>query len=117
MVRMDQSGDKHDVKPFIDVEGASGSVYRFQRIDDPVRLPATSGNFLFLKAAGDGAEVVCAGTASSLTRAKDVWNPTIEPNQAQTLFVRLNVSRSVRRNEHDDIVEAQQPTMVVTNLD
>jgi len=117
MADMEQSGDLTDVKPFIDIEGASGSVYRFQRIVDPERLPAMSGNFLFLKAAGDGAEVVCAGTAGSLIRAGEIWQPVVVEHDAKAVFVRLNVSRTVRTSEHDDIVQGQRPTVVVTHLD
>jgi hypothetical protein len=110
-------GEPGDLKPFIDVEGASGSVYRFRWIDDPLRLPAMSGNFLFLRSTGEGAEVVCCGTASSLFRAGAIWPPAVESHQTQALFVRLNVSRTVRASEHDDIVEGQKPTLVVTDLE
>ena len=114
---MEQSADQSDVKPFIDIEGASGCVYRFRRINDPVGLPAMSGNFLFLKTASDGTAVVCAGTAGSLIRAGEVWKPVVEAHDAKAIFVRLNVSRSVRASEHDDIVEAQHPTIIVTHLE
>ena len=117
IARIEQSADPSVVKPFIDIESASGSVYRFRRINDPVGLRATSRNFLFLKTANDGAEVVSVGTAGNLIRAGEVWRPVVEEHDANAIFVRLNVSLRVWASEHDDIVEGQRPAMVVTHLE
>jgi hypothetical protein len=105
------------VRQFIDIVGASGSIYRFQRIGDPRQLPATAGNFLFSRASGDQEQVICCGTARSLMLAGEVWGRAVEQHRAETIFMRLNVSRTVRASEHVDIVERQCPIMVVTELD
>jgi hypothetical protein len=105
------------MKPYIDIEGASGSVYRFQRVDGPNHLPGTAGNFLFLANAGERTEVVCCGTARSLTRTAEIWKSVVVEHDAKAMFVRLNVTRSARTSEHDDIVEGQKPTLVVTDLE
>ena len=72
------TGDLRDMKSFIDIEGASGSVYRFQRVETPRQLPITAGNFVFVKATGDRAELVCCGTAASLTQAREIWKSAVD---------------------------------------
>ena len=105
------------MRQFIDFEGASGSVYRFQPVSGPARLPATAGNFIFLRAGPEEDTVVCCGTAPSLVLAEAAWKSAVEQHQATVIFVRLNVSRLVRASEHDDIVAKQQPIMVVAERD
>jgi hypothetical protein len=105
------------VKQFIDIAGASGSIYRFQRIGDPGLLPARGGNFVFSREAGERNQVICCGTARSLARAGALWINAVEEHQAAAIFVRLNVSRIVRASEHDDIVEGQKPTVAMADID
>ncbi len=102
------------MKPFIDIAGASGSIYRFQRIDGPTLLPATAGNFVFVRSGSDGDQVICCGTARSLVLAEAAWKAAVEQHQAREIFVRLNVSHSARDAEHDDIVVRQKPIMAIT---
>ena len=104
------------MKQFIDIVGASGSVYRFRRVGDPAQLPAKAGNFLFSRPGGPREEVVCCGTALNLARAETLWKAAVEQHQAAAIFVRLNVSRTSRASEHDDIVERQKPAMVVADV-
>ncbi|HEY2661083.1 MAG TPA: hypothetical protein VGI79_15285 [Caulobacteraceae bacterium] len=103
------------MKPFIDIPGASGSVYRFQRIGGPARLPATAGNFIFMRSGPDGDEVVCCGMARSLMLADAAWKSAVEQHQATSIFIRLNISRLIRTAEHDDLVAKQKPILVVTD--
>ena len=105
------------VKTFIDIIGASGATYRFQRIDDPAKAPATAGNFVFARLSGDGDEVVCCGSARNLERSVAVWGADIDQGETQGIFVRLNVTRTVRMHEHDDIVEKHRPELVLVDDD
>lgn len=100
---------------FIDVSGASGAIYRFHRVSDAARLPATAGNFIFLGSGPDGDTLIGCGTAHSLALARAAWTSAIEQHQATAIFVRLNVSRSTRAAEHDDIVEQHQPILVIAD--
>jgi hypothetical protein len=104
------------VKPFLDLTGASGSVYRFRRCGDLNELPATAGNFVYLRADPAGDEIVCCGTARSLVRASSAWKAA-ERRKATDLYLRLNVSRAVREGEHEDIVAATQPPLVLTEFE
>lgn len=105
------------VKSFIDITGASGATYRFQRIHDPAKAPATAGNFVFARFTGHDDEVVCCGSAASLERSVALWGANIEQGETQGIFVRLNVARAARVREHDDIVERHRPELVVVDDD
>jgi hypothetical protein len=101
------------VSEFIDITGVSGSVYRFRRITGPAQLPAMAGNFLFSRRDGDRNEMICCGEVPSLMRAAEAWPSAVEQHQAEAIFVRLNVSRSVRVAEHMDIIAGHNPRIVV----
>lgn len=115
VVRRPAPGYLPDVDQFIDVSGASGATYRFQRVSDPARLPATAGNFIFIRSGPDGDTLVCCGTAHSLALAKSSWKAAVAAHQATDIFVRLNVSRATRASEHEDIVERQNPIIAVVD--
>lgn len=93
---------------FIDLRGASGAAYRFRRAD-PAALPATAGNFVFVREDEGGPEIVCCGTALSLTLAGGLTRNMAERYGANDLYIRLNVARAVRLGEHQDIVEQARP--------
>jgi hypothetical protein len=105
------------VNEFWDIAGASGALYRFRRVADPGQLPAMAGNFIFLRPGDGGERLVCCGSVPSLIRAGAPWRLAVEQHQTEAIFVRLNVSRAIRLGEHQDIVERQNPTMVVAELD
>jgi hypothetical protein len=113
---MSPSADLSPLNRFADVVGLSGAVYRFQRIDDPEDLPGRAGNFLISRPSEDGDQVVCCGRALRLGEAESVWRAALEDHQGAVLFVRLNVSRSTRVSEHEDIVAQHRPA-VVTEFD
>ena len=105
------------VKTFIDIIGASGATYRFQRIDDPAKAPATAGNFVFARLNSGEDEVVCCGLASNLQHSVAQWGADIEQSETRGIFVRLNVGRADRTREHDDIVEKHRPELVLVDDD
>jgi hypothetical protein len=96
---------------FIDLAGASGVVYRFQRVPDLGALPAIAGNFVYVRGQGSGMSVICAGTGETLLDAGKHWAEAVREHQAEAIFVRKNVSRRSREQEHRDIVEARAPSM------
>lgn len=99
------------VNDVIDIRGASGACYRFRRVPAEVSLPATSGNFLYLREAAGKTSIVGAGTADALTKARDRWPDAVRGHAAEAIFVRLNLSRRVRLHEHNDIVSHHGPPM------
>jgi hypothetical protein len=96
---------------FIDLSGASGAHYRFQRVADLNVLPAIAGNFIYVRGQGQGLTVVCAGTGESLSQAGKRWAEAVREHRADALFVRRNVSRRSRELEHKDIVQQVHPAM------
>lgn len=100
-------------RAFVDLAGASGAVYRFERIDDLAKLPAIAGNFVYMRGAGKAATVICVGAAESLFKAGDQLPEAKRTHNAEGLYIRRNVSRLTRGNEHADIVEKHHPVMIL----
>lgn len=99
------------VKDHIDLQGASGATYRFRLVADPAALPATSGNFVYVRWRGAAAQVACCGAVNSLTSATRLWDAAVRAHGADGLYVRLNVARAIRDAEHEDLVARQRPPM------
>lgn len=95
----------------LDLQGASGATYRFRLIADPDQLPATSGNFVYVRWRGATPQVFCCGAVNSLTAAVRSWDEAVRAYGASGLYVRLNVARSARDEEHADLVEKYRPPM------
>jgi hypothetical protein len=100
-------------KTFIDLTGASGAVYRFERIDDLEQLPAIAGNFVYVQGQGRAVSVICAGVDETLRRAGDRLAEVRLRHGAESLYVRRNVSRRTRAQEHADIVDHHRPVVVL----
>lgn len=106
------------MQSFIDLEGASGAIYRFHRVDDLANLPAIAGNFAYVHGDGPRPVVVCCGTDETLLRAAARWPTAQQAHRATAIYVRRNVSWKVRAHEHQDIVKKHRPALVVaTELD
>lgn len=103
------------MKPFIDLVGASGAVYRFRLVEDPTLLPATGGNFAYVRADGKDEQVVGCGVARSLFKAQASWPAAVEQHKANGIYVRLNVARIQREAEHEDLVEGLKPALVLVD--
>ena len=95
---------------FIDLPGASGAHYRFQRVDNLDAIPAIAGNFVYVRGQGGAMSLICAGTGDSLSAARKRWTEA-QAHGADQLYVRRNVSRRSRQQEHEDIVAAARPTI------
>ena len=113
----DNRGAKAYLTPmqnFIDLEGASGTTYRFQRVDDIARLPAIAGNFVYVQSDGPKPVVVCCGVCETLLRAGETWPAAQQDHGAKAIYVRKNVSWKVRETEHNDILGRHRPALVIS---
>ena len=105
------------MKAFIDIMGASGAVYRFNAIENPAKAPPAAGAFVLARTGSDGVDVVCCGSALNLKDKVGLWGAQIQRTVTEGIFVRLNVSRSVREREHVDIVKKHRPELVAADND
>jgi hypothetical protein len=81
---------------FLDVQGASGAIYRFRRWGD--QTTPTAGNYV-VRAANTGQLLVIGVTHDLLQIRKSA----LESRADAELYVRLNVARAVRQAEHEDL--------------
>jgi hypothetical protein len=94
-----------------DVAGASGAVYRFRRHREGEPLPAMAGNVLYVRQDGEAATVICCDEVDSLRDARGRWQEAQAAHGATDIYLRLNVGRTTRRQECDDVVENLRPPM------
>ncbi len=94
----------------LDLKGASGACYRFRPAAE-VKTPM-SGGYVYIRNGGDGCELIYASPADNLlTDTPSRWSEAVSAYGATDIFVRLNVSRSARTQEMEDIAEAHRPPM------
>lgn len=100
---------------FLDVRGASGTVYRFRRssLSD---LPVGAGNLLAVTGSGSSRTMFVCATARSLTRAAQEVRQALTDHPQAVIYVRLNVARATREAEHADIVAASEPAKIFEDL-
>ena len=96
------------MKLYIDLQGASGAVYRYKLAEDGDPRTTIAGNFVYVDAAG---HVVYAGEANNLHSAGTRWSEAVARHKATHLYTRLNVSGASRTEEFKDLVEALNPIM------
>lgn len=96
------------MKPYIDLQGASGAVYRYKLAEDRDPRTTIAGNFVFVDATGT---VVYAGEANNLHGAANRFAEASLKHKAEYLYTRLNVSGASRSDELQDIVAAVRPVM------
>jgi len=96
------------VKPYIDLQGASGAVYRYKLAEDRDPRTTIAGNFVFVDATGT---VVYAGEANNLHGAGNRFPEAAMKHKAEYLYTRLYVSGASRSDELQDIVAALKPAM------
>lgn len=87
----------------LEFPGASGKRYRFRRIADPTSLPAEGGNYVYVRHTDAAPVVIACGASESLHQAKDLWPLAVERHGADSIFVRLNITRRDRLQEYEDI--------------
>jgi hypothetical protein len=101
------------MQDFIDLQGASGASYRFRRRAEGASHLPTAGNYVLVQEASAGFKVLTVGTSIDLSLTQPPGKPRAGRKQAH-LFTRLNVARTVRASEHQDLVEHYRPAEVVT---
>ena len=94
---------------FIDLLGASGASYRFRAWPDGEQAPM-AGNFAVVVMTGRTVELLMLGVTTDLSKAPT--HAAAAGLAGKSLFVRLNVARATRRQEHDDIVANYAPPQV-----
>ena len=96
----------------IDVRGGSGKLYRFRLTNQGRPASAMSGTYAYVRQEGKRGEVLFVGDADNLMNdARSRWDEAVGQHKATHLYVRLNISASVRREELDDILEDHRPVM------
>lgn len=88
------------MKDFIDLEGASGALYRFRLWPDGSRHLPMAGNYVLVREEPQGFSVVLVAESNDLSQARGS-KPL--PGGATHIFTRLNVSRAIRTAEHEDL--------------
>ena len=96
------------MKPYIELKGASGAVYRYKLAENGEPGTTIAGHFVYVDAKG---AVVFAGQANNLVDAKARWSEAYSRYGATWLYTRLNVSGASRAEEYSDLVIALQPAM------
>lgn len=94
---------------FIDLLGASGASYRFRAWPEAGQAPI-AGNFAVVVKVGRAIEVLMLGVTYDLSRASA--QAASAGLIGKPLFVRLNIARTTRRHEHDDLVAGYAPPLV-----
>ena len=97
------------VQDHLDLPGASGAIYRFRLIEDPAQLPSTAGNFVYVRWRATTPQVMCCGAVGSLLDVRQQWDSAVRSHSAQGLYIRLNVARSTRGEEHLDLISRWRP--------
>lgn len=95
----------------IDVQGASGTSYRFRIWPADGEHAPMPGNFVFVRMEPGAWTVVYSGEVHDLSTAPANWAEARDAHGATHIYTRLNVSGAIRREEHADIVARWRPPM------
>lgn len=91
------------MRAFVDLQGASGATYRFRLAPDGQVTTPMAGNYALLRAEADGFTVLSVAATNDLTTAAAEWKRAQAKQGAVHLYIRLNVSASIRETEQRDI--------------
>lgn len=96
----------------LEFAGKSGAVYRYtEAVDGPPMWPS-GGNYVFVRDGERRPQLVYAGETESLFRGyREGFDRAQAEHGATAVFVRLNVSGAVRREEQADLVAKHKPPM------
>jgi hypothetical protein len=100
------------MREFVDLRGASGTLYRFRLWPEGGAHPPIAGNYIVLREEASGLKVLLAGVTSDLSQAAVEARKAMAKDAAARLYTRLNVARAVRTAEHDDLVAEYKPAAV-----
>jgi len=97
--------------PFIDLEGASGRIYRFRLWREGEAHQPIAGNYAYVRQASSGMEILGLGATNDLSAARQPLKGRKQLEGA-AIYTRLNVPRGARENEHQDLVAHHKPAFV-----
>lgn len=100
------------MREFVDLRGASGSLYRFRLWPEGGAHPPIAGNYIVLREEASDLKVLLAAVTADLSQAAVEARKALAKDSQARLYTRLNVARAVRNAEHEDIVEAYKPAML-----
>ena len=83
------------MREFVDLRGASGSLYRFRLWPEGGAHPPIAGNYIVLREDEGGVKVLLAGVTSDLSQAAFESRKALAKDPAGRLYTRLNVARAV----------------------
>ena len=108
---------REDVKPFVDLAGASGDLYRFRRVEGG--LSPIGGNFVYVREENGETKVVCCGKARSLVSVLmgRIWISDENALPDDALYIRLNAASRVRDAEHEDLVAGLPRQFVIYEME
>lgn len=90
------------MKDFIDFEGASGASYRFRLWPEGAAHQPIAGNYICVRAQGDGFTVVSVGETLDLSGLRQALPKRVRETTTH-IYTRLNIARAVRTAEHEDL--------------
>jgi hypothetical protein len=96
------------MKDFIELQGASGAVYRFRLWPSGADHQPIAGNYVCVRADGDNVQVVHVGETIDLSELRKTLPKKVRDATTQ-VYTRLNVARAIRHAEHDDLMARDQP--------
>ena len=100
------------MRDLIDIHGASERTYRFMLVRDGRPLSPMGGNYLYVLEEGGELKVLYVGEAQNMLKdARDLWGQAVQMHGAVALYMRLNISERIRKQEHDDLLTALKPPM------
>ena len=99
-----QESGRGAVDNHIDLQGASGTVYRYRYAGEAEPKTAMSGNFAYV--AADRRVIFLGQTDNLMTGARTRWNEASSKHGATQLFIRLNISAAARNSELLDLLGA-----------
>ena len=91
------------MQDFVDLKGASGSEYRFRLWPEGGHHLPMAGNYAYVRCDANGVKVLQLGETNDLSKARSEWGKAARRG-ATHVFTRLNVSRTPRLAEHQDLV-------------
>lgn len=100
------------MRDFVDLRGASGTLYRFRLWPEGGAHPPIAGNYIVLREDASGDKVLLAGITSDLSQAAFECRKALAKDPTARLYTRLNVARALRTAEHDDIVAEHKPAVM-----
>jgi hypothetical protein len=99
------------VQAFVDLQGASGAVYRFRLAPNGVVNSPIAGNYAFVREAPEGVALLVIAATNDLSSATADWKRAVAKYGAMALYTRLNVSAAIREAEQQDIASYYKPRL------